>query len=61
MNLIDGPLIEGHVSVMTAFKRDQVPSLDDVWLAEVLELDILILKVKVAELALTATILLAAR
>ena len=52
VDLVDGSLVERHVAVMAALKRDQIPRLDDVGLAEVLEFDVLILEVEVAELTL---------
>jgi len=41
---------------MAALERDQVASLNDIWLREVLELDILILQVKVAQLSASSAL-----
>ena len=59
MDLVDGPLVDWHVSIVATLKWYQITSLDDVRLWKIFKLDILILQIEVTKLAFTATILLA--
>ena len=56
MNFKDCALIQRHVTIVAALKRDQVARLDNVWLREVFELYVLVLQVEVTQLARTATL-----
>ena len=54
VDLEDCSFIEGHVAIVSALYWDQVPSLDNIWLREVFEFDVFILKVKVTQLFLSS-------
>lgn len=54
VDLEDCSFIEGHVAIVTALHWDQVPGLYNVWLREVFEFDILVLKVKMTQLFFTS-------
>lgn len=56
MNLKDGSFIEWHVPIVTTFHGNQESSFDDVWLWEVLELNVLILQVKMTQLSFPITL-----
>ena len=55
--LVDGALVERHIPIVPALKRNQIPRLDDVRLAKVFEFDVLVLKVEMAQLTLTCAVL----
>ena len=62
MDLIDGPLVKTHISIVATLYRDQEARLDNVWFGKVFELDVLVLQVEVGKLTLAGRILsLAAR